>query len=169
VTVGLWHEISLRFLAFGVIHGAAIGIWYMVLGEKGKLQGGKLLFSWAIFQLLLMLTLILFRSSEWSAMPIMLARMFGGASGETINAIVPGLAVATVTVFLLQWIELRATRKRVTEWLVLARHSVPVFPLAVIGIFATIFYKGMNIEGVWVSAHDPFFYSENLPFLYAQF
>jgi D-alanyl-lipoteichoic acid acyltransferase DltB (MBOAT superfamily) len=169
VTVGLWHEISLRFLAFGVIHGAAIGVWYMVLGEKGKLHGVTLVLSWAIFQLLLMLSLILFRSSDWSAMQSMILRMFGNASGEDVDVIVPGLAIATLTVFLLQWIELRATRKRVAEWLRLARHSVPIFPLAVIVICATIFFKGMSIEGVWISPHDPYFYSQNLPFIYAQF
>ena len=142
----------------------------MVLGEKGKLHGLPLVFSRALFQLLLMLTLILFSDPPIGpTMETMTVRMFSSAIGNGIDAIVPGLAIATLIVLLLQWLELRATRKDVARWLRPLRYSVPVFPLAVVAICCVIFFNGMSIEGVWVSPHDFFFNAANIPFIYAQF
>jgi alginate O-acetyltransferase complex protein AlgI len=169
VIVGLWHELSLRFLVFGVIHGSFIGLWYMVLGEKGKLSGIRFFVSALLFQFLLMLTLILFRSDNWENMGSILVRSFQGAAGEGAWSVVPGLLAATCVVFALQWVELRATRRDMARLLWRVRHGSPVFPVAIVFMAFAMFFKGMTIEGVWVSPGDPYFFRAGLQFIYAQF
>jgi alginate O-acetyltransferase complex protein AlgI len=169
IVVGLWHEFSLRFLAFGALQGVLIGTWYVALRGRTALAGLAWWTSWAAFQLIFIFSLVVFRAESWAAIIDVFRRLFAWADGIDLEGAWPGLTVVTAVAFLLQWIECHATARGVARWLRLLRHSAPMFPVMVAALGLIMFYKGLTLEGVWVSPNDGFFYSKYIQFIYARF
>ena len=167
--VGIWHELSWRFLAFGVLQGVLIGAWYIVLGRDERLQGARWWISWFLFQAILVLSLTMFRAPSWENVGIMLKALFVAQGGLTMNEALPGLLLATVVTFILQWLEYAAVRRRVAAFLRGFRHAPVAFPAAAVVLGCAIFFKGMSLEGVWIAPSDPFFHSDQIQFIYARF
>ena len=170
VAVGLWHELSLRFLIFGSFHGVLIGMWFIVLRGRTDLAGIVGFASWALFQILLALSLVLFRSENGRDILTIFQRLVAGdGDGVNVASAVPGVLLATAVVFAFQWLEYFGPRRKVARWLRPVRHAAPIFPAAIAAIAVIMFFKGMSIEGVWVSPGDPFFVASRVPFIYARF
>jgi D-alanyl-lipoteichoic acid acyltransferase DltB (MBOAT superfamily) len=167
--VGLWHELSWRFLAFGVLHGLLIGVWYIVLGRDERLQGASWWISWFLFQTILVLSLTLFRAPSWTSVGIMLKALFVPQDGLTMYEAVPGLVLVTIVTFVLQWLEYAAIRRRVARFLLGLRQAPAAFPAAAVVLGCMIFFKGLSLEGVWIAPSDPFFHSDQIQFIYARF
>lgn len=53
--VGIWHEPSLKFLAFGLVHGLALLLWPFKEEPKSK---GAMVFRWAVTQCFAILTMV---------------------------------------------------------------------------------------------------------------
>jgi alginate O-acetyltransferase complex protein AlgI len=167
--VGLWHELSLRFLVFGIFHGILIGAWYVVLGRDEKLKGKSWWISWLLFQAMLILSLVLFRASDWTSLWNMLKALIFLQGGDSMVETLPGLLLATAAAFGLQWLEYHGTRRRVASVLRRIRAAPPAFPAAAVILMLIMFFKGISLEGVWVAPSDPFFHAENIQFIYARF
>jgi D-alanyl-lipoteichoic acid acyltransferase DltB (MBOAT superfamily) len=167
--VGLWHEISWRFLLFGVFHGGLIGLWYVLLGGAVELSGAKRWVSWAVFQTILVVSLLIFRSNGLTEAWDIATRIGSVAEGIDVMDMVPGLILVAVLTFILQWVEYCAPKRWVARKLRLCRAFPPAFPVAVAAFFVMMFFKGMSLEGVWVAPNDPFFHAEHVQFIYANF
>ena len=162
--VGLWHGASNNFLLFGLVHGVLIGGWYLLTGSGRRLTGGRRVLSWLVFQLLLMLTLTMFRADTLGSALAVVRGTVSSAGTASLDEALIGLALAAAAVFALQRIEWRPGRR-----LAVLRKDLRVFPLVVLLVLFVLYMKGLTLEGVWISPADPFFNQCQEQFIYLKF
>lgn len=146
---GLWHGAALKFLAWGAMHGAALGIERVLRPFAPRWgRAGRVLW-WAVVFHFVCLAWIFFRADSLDAGVIYIATMLSFVPGTeqagkfTVALIALGMAAQFVP----------------PGWAVRAAHSllrVPGWALAVAGAAAVVLIDAMGPEGV-------------APFIYFQF
>lgn len=162
--VGLWHGASNNFVLFGMVHGILIGAWYSVVGNGRRLGRRQRVVSWVLFQLLLMISMTMFRASSIDGAYQMVSGLLGSGGSGSIDEALAGLLIACAAIYLFQRGELTPGRR-----LAALRGDVRLFPLFVVLILGVVYMKGLTLEGVWISPTDPFFNQGQEKFIYLQF
>jgi D-alanyl-lipoteichoic acid acyltransferase DltB (MBOAT superfamily) len=162
--VGLWHGASTNFVLFGVLHGVLIGIWYAAVGTGRRLTPRQRILSWALFHILLMLSMTMFRADTLGrALEVVSGALLSRGPGSVNEALI-GLAIATVAIYVFQHFDIRHSRT-----VARMRSDVRLFPIFLVLIFFVLYMKGLTLEGVWISPGDPFFNQGQEKFIYLQF
>ncbi len=167
--VGLWHDVSLRFAAFGALHGLFIGVWYALVGTGRRMTTRSRILSTVLFQVALLTSMVLFRAKTISAAGGMLTALAGNSGAEMLGDAVLGLAIVTVAVFCLQVVELRAGIGALGRRLATLRADPRLFPVFVVLALGIFYMKGLTLEGVWISPAEPFFNEGQEKFIYFEF
>ena len=95
---GLWHGASWTFVAWGALHGAALGVNRLFREARGRRAQGRYgrvgrLASWALTFLFLLVTWVLFRAPDFPTAWAMLRRMASLGGGGARWYYVQGLVV----------------------------------------------------------------------------
>lgn len=163
--VGLWHGASTNFVLFGMLHGVLIGIWYALVGTGRRLGPRQRIISWALFQVVLMFSMTMFRADTLGgAFEMIRAALIGGAGTADVNDALVGLGLSGAAVYMFQRFELRPSRR-----LARFRSNLVLFPVFLMLILVVLYMKGLTLEGVWISPGDPFFNQGQEKFIYLKF
>ena len=167
--VGLWHGVSWAFVGFGAAHGVLIAVWYLAVGTGRKLTTPQRVVSAVLFQVVLMASLVLFRSGSLDGAAGVFNAMMSGEGASSLNDAWIGLALAAVAVFAFQVIEARSGVTAMGRRLAAIRTNPRLLAVFVISAIAVFYFKGLTLEGVWISPAEPFFNQGQEKFIYFQF
>jgi D-alanyl-lipoteichoic acid acyltransferase DltB (MBOAT superfamily) len=138
--IGLWHGVAWRFVLFGLLHGILLLIW-LILPFPRKPRGATWLALVLFFQLVLMLSFVVFRAPGMDAM-VQMARAMAGLSGglQHIDAM-ELVGVSAVALFAIQTIDYWITARPVAARFVWLRRSNLAFAAIAVALTGLIGYK----------------------------
>jgi len=162
--VGLWHGASTNFVLFGMFHGILIGAWYAAVGNGRRLSRRQRVLSWAMLQVLLIVSMTMFRADTLGRSFAVVSGIFVSHGAGSVDDAWFGLAIAIVAIYTFQRFEIRPGRR-----LARMRGDARLFPIYLALIVLVLYFKGLTLEGVWISPADPFFNQGQEKFIYLQF
>ena len=142
---------------------------YTVIGTGKRLRKTQRLLSWVLFQSVLIVSLTMFRADTLRGAYEMLLQLMQAAGALSLEDAAVGLVLAAVAVFGLQLLEMKSGIAALGRQLVRIRASVVLFPVFVLLILGIVYFKGLTLEGVWISPADPFFNQGQEKFIYLNF
>jgi alginate O-acetyltransferase complex protein AlgI len=154
VLCGLWHGAAWTFLVWGLLHGAALGVERLGLGERLGRAPPLVAHAWTVA--ILLTTWVVFRADDLSAAGHVLSAMAGstGAAADGLGSVATPLTVAALLVGLVA-----ALRPDLDEQGASRRAGPPVLDAA----------RGPALAGLLVLSAVSIIASTHHPFIYYRF